>query len=70
MTGDTAYMYGQYGPYVTRRLEDMNSVGLAGVLAGKFANTDGSLDAPDCVPAGYVGLDQFRVKEIVFVKVR
>ena len=70
MTGDTAYMYSQYGPYVVRRLEDMYSVGLAGFLAGKFATTDGSLDAPDCVPAGYVGLDRFGVKEVVFVKVR
>lgn len=70
MTGDIAYTYSQYGPYVVRRLEDMNDIGLAGVLAGKFATTDGSLDAPECVPAGYVKLDRFRVKEIVFVKVR
>lgn len=68
MTGDVSYMYGQFGPYVVRRLESMNNVGLD--WQAKFATTDGSLDAPDCVPAGYVRLDQFMVKEVVFVKVR
>lgn len=68
MTGDVSYMYGQFGPYVVRRLESMNNVGLD--WQAKFATTDGSLDAPDCVPAGYVRLDRFMVKEVVFVKVR
>lgn len=68
MTGDVSYMYSQFGPYVVRRLENMNDVGLD--WRAKFATTDGSLDAPDCVPAGYVGLDRFGVKEVVFVKVR
>lgn len=68
MTGDVSYMYSQFGPYVARRLEDMNDVGLD--WQAKFAAIDGSLDAPDCVPAGYVRLDRFRVKEVVFVKVR
>ena len=70
MTGDTAYMYGQFGPYTCRSLYTLLNVREEYLSKSKGLTTSGSLDAPDCVPAGYVRLDQFRVKEVVFVKVR